>query len=97
MIGKRQIEELAVATAGDIEAFYAERAPEPCTDATLLVLSADGKGVVMRPDALRADTAKGANTYRTRLASGEKAGRKRMAALGCIYDAEPVAPAAPTT
>jgi hypothetical protein len=58
------------------------------------VLSVDGKGIVMRPDALREPTrkaaaCKGANRYRTRLASGEKQGRKRMATLGVVYDADP--------
>jgi len=95
VIGKRQVEQLAVATAGDIGAFYASRPAQPCTDDALLVPSVDGKGVVMRPEALREQTAraaraKGGNTYRTRLASGEKTGRKRMATVGVVYDAEPV-------
>jgi hypothetical protein len=72
--------------------------PQPCTDATVLVVSVDGKGVVMRPEALREATlkatlkaavAKGAGAYRTRLASGEKPARKRMATLGVVYDATP--------
>jgi len=94
VVGKRQVEQLTVAAAADIDAFYQAVTSEPCTDATVLVLSVDGKGVVMRPEALREATlkaaqAKGANTYRTRLASGEKQGRKRMATLGVVYDAEP--------
>lgn len=93
-IGKRQVEELATDAARDIEAFYAARVPEPTTDASLLVMSLDGKGIVIRPESLRPETAKaaakkGANTYRTRLASGEKNGRKRMAEIGAVYDAEP--------
>ncbi len=92
--GKRQVEQLTVAAAADIDAFYQASAPQPCTDDTLLVLSVDGKGVVMRPEALREGTrkaaaVKGTSTYRTRLASGEKQGRKRMAALGTVYDADP--------
>jgi hypothetical protein len=92
--GKRQVEQLTVAAASDIDAFYQAAAPQPATDDTLLVLSVDGKGVVMRPEALRAQTrkaaqAKGANRYQTRLASGEKQGRKRMATLGTVYDADP--------
>jgi hypothetical protein len=92
--GKRQVEQLTVAAASDIDAFYQAAAPQPCTDDTLLVLSVDGKGVVMRPEALREPTrkaavAKGAGIYRTRLASGEKQGRKRMATLGTVYDADP--------
>jgi hypothetical protein len=94
VVGKRGIEQLTVAAAADIDAFYAAVVPQPATDATVLVLSVDGKGVVMRPEALREATlraaqAKGANTYRTRLASGEKQGRKRMATLGVVYDATP--------
>lgn len=94
VVGKRGVEQLTVAAAADIDAFYQAVAPEPCTDATVLVLSVDGKGVVMRPEALREATlkaaqAKGTGTYRTRLASGEKQGRKRMATLGVVDDAEP--------
>lgn len=94
-IGKRQVEELAVDAARDITAFYGARVPEPTTDESLLVMSLDGKGIVIRPESLRPQTAKaaankGGNTYRTRLASGEKHGRKRMAEIGAVYDAEPV-------
>jgi hypothetical protein len=94
VVGKRQVEQLTVAAAADIDTFYQAVAPEPCTDATVLVLSVDGKGVVMRPEALREATlkaaeVKGPGPYRTRLASGEKPARKRMATLGVVYDAEP--------
>jgi hypothetical protein len=92
VIGKRQLEQAVTAAAADIPAFYAARIPEPCTTETLLVLSADCKGIVMRPGALRAATAKAAarlGKMRTRLASGEKPNRKRMAALVTVYDAGP--------
>jgi hypothetical protein len=92
VIGKRQLEGSVVQAAADIPAFYAARIPEPCTPGTLLILSADCKGVVMRPGALRAATAKAAERLgkmRTRLASGEKPNRKRMAALVAVYDAVP--------
>ena len=93
VIGKRQIEESRdVRSAADIPAFYAARVPEPCTSSALLVLSADCKGIVMRPGALRAATAKAAarlGKMRTRLTAGEKPNRKRMAALVTVYDAEP--------
>jgi hypothetical protein len=56
--GKRQVEQLTVAAASDIDAFYTAAAPQPATDDTLLVLSVDGKGIVMRPDALREPTRK---------------------------------------
>jgi hypothetical protein len=92
VIGKRQAEDAVAHAAIDIPAFYAARIPQPCTSGTLLILSADGKGIVMRPEALRAATAKAASRMRkmrTRLASGEKPARKRMATLVTVYDAEP--------
>jgi hypothetical protein len=92
VIGKRQIEQAVVNAAGDIAAFYAARVPMPCTATTLLVISADSKGIVMRPGARRPATAKAAarrGRMRTRLAAGEKPNRKRMATLACVYDAEP--------
>ena len=92
VIGKRQLEQAVTAAAVDIPAFYAARIPQPCTSRTLVVLSADSKGIVMRPGALRAATAKAAarlGKMRTRLTAGEKPNRKRMATLVTVYDAEP--------
>ncbi|WP_425824733.1 hypothetical protein [Streptomyces fractus] len=77
--GKRQIEHLVRAAAVDTAAFYAVRTPIPQTASTLLVISVDGKGITMRPGHLREATRKAAErakrTFRTRLATGEKAGR----------------------
>ena len=93
-IGKRQMEQLAQAAATDIEAFYTGRRPEPVPADQLLVLSFDGKGIVMIGSALREATAKAAARSRrklvTRLSAGEKNGRKRMAELATVYDAAPV-------
>jgi len=92
VIGKRQVEQAVVSAARDIAAFYAARIPVPSTAPALLVISADAKGIVMRPGALRPATAKAAarqGRMRTRLAAGEKPNRKRMATLTCVYDAEP--------
>ena len=92
VIGKRQIEQAVVSAAAGIAAFYAARIPVPCTVSTLLVISADAKGIVMRPGALRPKTARAAarqSKMRTRLVSGEKPSRKRMATLACVYDAGP--------
>jgi hypothetical protein len=78
VIGKRQVEDSVVHSAAGIPAFYAARIPEPCTPPALLVLSADCKGIVMRPGALRAATAKAATKLgkmRTRLTAGEKPNR----------------------
>ena len=60
VIGKRQVEQAVVSAACDIAAFYAARVPVPCTASTLLVISADARGIVMRPGALRPATAKAA-------------------------------------
>jgi hypothetical protein len=94
-IGKRQVEELARRAAADVEGFYAWREPqEPPEEDCPLVLTFDGKGIVMRPEALRPATAKAAraaeNKLVTRLSPGEKHGRKRMAEVAGVYDAVPV-------
>jgi len=95
-LGKRQVEALADRAAVDVEAFYATRArPEQGADGDVLVISADGKGIVMRPDALRPATAKAAaeatNKLECRLSKGEKRNRKRLAEVGAVYDLTPVA------
>ncbi|BAW09315.1 conserved hypothetical protein [Nocardia seriolae] len=91
--GKRQLEDLVAASAVDIDDFYATRTPQPATRETLLVLSADAKGIVMRPDSLREHTrraaARATPVFRTRLSSGEKPHRKRMATLAAVYDTAP--------
>jgi hypothetical protein len=93
-LGKRQVEALAARAAVDFEPFYAQRSPAPAEANDVLVISADGKGVVMRPDALRAATAKAATHTSTkpatRLSKGEKPNRKRMAELAAVYDLTPV-------
>ncbi len=92
-VGKRQVEQLAVRAAADVDAFYAARVPGPAAEEVLLVLQFDGKGIVMRPEALRDATAKAAASSRrklaTRLSPGEKNGRKRMAELAAVHDAVP--------
>ncbi len=74
--------------------FYANRPHKPVTAGDVLVLFADGKGIVMRPDALRPATAAAAaassTKLTTRLSKGEKRNRKRMAEVGAVYDLTPV-------
>jgi hypothetical protein len=93
-IGKRQLEDMARRAAAHVEAFYAWRAIEPAPDGWPLVLTFDGKGIVMLPGALRAATARAAasaeSKLATRLSPGEKNGRKRMAEVAGVYDAAPV-------
>ena len=98
-MGKRQVEGLAQQAAADFVAFYEAR-QRPAGDAEdLVVLSCDGKGVIMRHDALRPVTAEAAanatTKLPTRLSRGEKRNRKRMAEVGAVYDATP-APRTPS-
>ena len=94
-LGKRQVEDLAQRAACDFDEFYAGRKPPLGAAGDVLILSCDGKGIVMRPDALRAATAdaaaKATKKLQTRLSKGEKRNRKRMAEVGAVYDATPVA------
>jgi len=93
-IGKRQLEEMIRRAAAHVDAFYLWRVIVPAPDGHALVLTFDGKGIVMLPEALRPATARAAaaaeNKLATRLSPGEKNGRKRMAELACVYDAVPV-------
>lgn len=97
-LGKRQTEGLAATATADFDTFYAQRGSPAAGTADLLVLSYDGKGIVMRPDALRPATARNAKAttskLATRVSKGEKRHRKRMAEIGVVYDAVP-APRAP--
>jgi Uncharacterised protein family (UPF0236) len=97
-ISKRQIEELAQAAAVDFDAFYTSQArpvDAPTTDREddVLVISCDGKGIVMRSDALRPATAAAAQRaspkLTTRLSRGEKRNRKRIAEVGAVYEVKP--------
>ena len=93
-LGKKQVELLAQRTAQDFEAFYEQRRLHLSVAGDLLVLSCDGKGIVMRPEALREATRRAAqkatNKLETRLSKGEKSNRKRMAEVGTVYDCAPV-------
>jgi len=91
---KRQVEALATRAAADVDDFYATRPQQPTDPGDALVLTFDGKGIVMRPDALRPATKAAARTssskLATRLSKGEKRNRKRMATVGAVYDLTPV-------
>jgi len=91
-VAKRQVEEIAVRAAEDFDAFYAERrAADDRVESTgdLLVMTFDAKGIVMVPEDLRPATKKAASKatrkLATRLTSGEKRNRKRMAQVAAIY------------
>lgn len=91
VLGKRRLEQLVAAASGDIDDFYRQRIPLPSSSDVLLVIEADGKGVVMRPEALRPAAQKARlaapDGHRSRLAPGEKPNRKRMATVACVFDA----------
>lgn len=91
-LGKRQVEEQAQRATTDFDSFYINSSRPQGEPDDVLVLSADGKGIVMRPDALRPATAKAAQCtgHSTRLSKGERRNRKRMAEVGAVYYATPV-------
>jgi len=93
-VAKRQVEELTARSAADVDDFYATSMPEPADSNDVLVLSVDGKGIVMRPDSLRPATERAAaaatTKLETRLSKGEKRNRKRLAEVGAVYDLAPV-------
>ena len=94
-LGKRRIEQLVLRAVVDFEGFYAEHAvdEQERDERDVLVLSADGKGIVMRSEALREATARAAQRaspkLKTRLSRGEKANRKRIAEVGAVYELTP--------
>jgi hypothetical protein len=81
-----------IRAAQDFEALYAERQTraraEPGSGA-ILVLTVDGKGVVMRPedlrDATQRATAERKETFTARLGQGRRLHAKRMASVAAIY------------
>jgi hypothetical protein len=92
-IGKRQLEDMARRAAAHAEAFYAWRLASPVPEGWPLILTFDGKGIVMLPEALRPATARAAASAEgklaTRLSPGEKNGRKRMCEVAGVYAAAP--------
>jgi hypothetical protein len=95
-IGKRQAEEIVQRSAVDFDAFYTQREIAALADqsaGSVLVLSFDAKGVVMRHEDLREGTRKAAEKakkkLKKRLSRGEKSNRKRMAEVAAVYTIEP--------
>lgn len=93
-VGKRQVEELAVRAAKDFDAFYAGRAEVAGTlplsgRGSILVISVDAKGIVVRHEDLREATKRAAEQEprdrSKKLKPGEKKNRKRMATAAAVY------------
>lgn len=93
IIPKRQVGNVARHLSQDFDEFYSCSSNEVVDDSSLLVLSCDGKGIVMRQSGLRPITQKAAaitqRKKQTRLSRGEKGNRKRMATAATVYDIEP--------
>lgn len=95
-VPKRQIEELVMRAAVDFDAFYEMRQEQPTVgeqSESIMVVSVDGKGVVMRTQDLREQTRKAAMKRKhkmgARLSRGEKKNAKRMATVAAVYTIAP--------
>ena len=93
IVGKRQAMQLTESSSVDFVDFYEQRTVNDEQTGDLLILSFDGKGLVMLPDGLRECTRKAAekskNNLQTRLSPGEKKDRKRMAQVATVYTVLP--------
>lgn len=77
----RTLEHMNVSMAGAVESFQASRPTPPSQEeGSIVVLTADGKGVPMRRDG-QADPPR----IRGRLSKGQKANKKRQACVGAVY------------
>lgn len=94
-IAKRQVEELVRRAAVDFDDFYLKAVVAmPVMPDDILVITVDGKGIVVRKEDLRPATRKAADRQESkktkkRLGRGEKSNRKRMAEVAAVYDLEP--------
>lgn len=92
-IHKRQAEVLAQKAALDFDEYYEQKCGLPQLEKAkklpLLVLTTDGKGIVVRKQDLREGTRNKAeqcqNKLNKRISKGEKKNRKRMATVASVY------------
>ena len=98
VVPKRQAEQLAARAAEDFDAFYEARRAAAGEPAPVVVLTFDGKGVVLHREDLREATRKEAERRRrqreqlspfNRLKPGEKKHSKRMATVAAVYSVAP--------
>lgn len=79
------LEQMNRCMAEDVDGFHdSQPVPSPEKEDSILVLTADGKGVPMRRDPEQDGPSPGG-----RLAKGQKAGKKREACVGGVYTVEP--------
>ena len=77
-LSTRAIQANLAEDAGDVSAYYAQKpAPVASSEAAILVIQADGKGIPMILEATQPD--------KVRLGKGEKHGRKKEATVTSIY------------
>ena len=94
-VSKRQLEELAKRAAKDFDAFYEQRSAGADTaQDSLMILSVDGKGVVMHKKDLRKATREKAEAASKRtlgnpLSKGKKRNAKRNATVATVYTIAP--------
>ena len=93
VIPRTSIEMLVHKAAMDFDAFYSKKMAketEGIEHTPLLILTTDGKGVVMRREDLREATRKKAENTKHKLqkrqSKGEKANAKRMATVASVYN-----------
>lgn len=97
LIFKGQVEHIAIGVTNDFDAFYQANLSEKniieAKKAPLMVLTTDGKGIVMHKSDLRKatrDKAEGSDhKLEKRLSPGEKKNCKRMATVASVYNIEP--------
>jgi hypothetical protein len=91
---KRQIEEMVRQYVRYVDDYYALPLLQGCqaSQENLMILTLDGKGVVMLPEDLREETRRRAeetsNKQSRRLSQGEKKNHKRMATVIAVYEVE---------
>ena len=92
-VPKRQCLNVVEDIAQDFDTFYEQKASgEGGETDNLLVITLDGKGIIMRPGSLRECTKKAARKEQklnSRLSQGEKKNRKRMAQVAAVYSVKP--------
>lgn len=95
-LAKRQTEDVVQRAVVDFEDFYLSQRHNTesvwATPVDLLVLTSDGKGIIMRKDGLRESTRKAAENaspkLQKRTSKGEKKNRKRIATVASVYSQE---------
>jgi hypothetical protein len=93
ILPKRQLQEVSANIVRDFKEFYEQPLGSSSEEGSILVITADGKGVSMHNQDLRPAAKKQAekdqDKKKARLQPGEKKGRKRMATVVSVYETFP--------